>query len=295
MLTAKPPSPIPYIVVTLVLLGAGHWWFNLYKPVPPIAQPSPSPAVPAAQFPPPTTVPAGTQVRIDGSTTLVTVNDNLKRSFEQQFPGTRVTATASGSTKGIEKLLAGEIDLAAVSRSLTPQEQAQGLQAVPIASDAIALVVGKDNPFKGSLTDAQVKAIFTGKLTNWSQVGGEPGALRVINRPPISGTHQTFRERVLQKENFGKTPNITTLSQDATTPLLRSLGTDGIGYATYVQIANQKTVRPVPVDGMPPTHPQYPYQRTLFYVYKDPASPAVKAFLGFTSSPNGQKAIFSEN
>jgi phosphate transport system substrate-binding protein len=313
MTKSSAPSPIVFIVITLALLGAGYWWFYLRNPplevnsnvpdaAPPVSPstfPSKLPAdpVPAVggSFPPPTSVASGTQVRIDGSTSMVTLNQNLKRGFEQQFPGTRVVTKASGSDKGIQDILTGKADIAAISRPLTAQEQSQGLVAVPIATDAIAVVVGVYNPFQKGLTPGQVEDIFEGEITDWSKVGGSAGSIRVINRPAVSGTHQAFKELVLGGKNFGTTPNITTLQQDATTPLLRALGNNGIGYATYAQVANQKTVRPLAVNGLLPDSPTYPYKRTLFYVYKNPASPGVKAFLGYTTSSKGKQAMFAGN
>jgi phosphate transport system substrate-binding protein len=226
---------------------------------------------------------------------MVTINQNLKRGFEAQFPGSTVTAQSEGSEKGIQDLLAGSTDIAAVSRPLSPQEQSQGLVAQPIAADQIAVVVGKANPFQGGLTSAQVSDIFQGKTTNWSLVGGPAGQIRVINRPTVSGTHQAFKELVLKGSNFGTTPNITTLPRDETTGLLQQLKTDGIGYATYAQVAKQQTVRVVPINGILPGPPNYPLQRQLYYLYKNPPSPAVQAFLSYTTSPQGQQAMFAGN
>lgn len=286
------------LLITAALLGAGFWWFtrqsgiNLGRVT---GGDTSSPSAPNQTFTPSTSVPRGTSVRIEGSTSMVQINQALKRGFEQQFPGTTVNATARGTDEGIQTLLAGNADIAAISRPLTSQEQAQGLTSVPITKDAIAIVVGNQNPFRKGLTQAQVERIFQGQITDWSAVGGQPGTIQVINRPPISGTHQAFQELVLKGENFGTTPNITTLQQDATTPLLRQLRTDGIGYATYAQVADQRTVRTVAVDGLTPEAPNYPYQRTLYYVYKQPASPQVQAFLGYVTSPQGQQAIATAN
>lgn len=224
---------------------------------------------------------------------MVTINVNLKNGFEKQFPGTAVTTTANGTDQGIQALKAGSVDIAAISRPLTPQELSSGLVAVPVAQDAIALVVGVNNPWKGGLTREQVEDIFEGDITDWSAVGGSPATIRVINRPSVSGTHQTFKELVLGGGNFGTSPNITTLPRDETTGLLQQLNTDGIGYATYAQVAKQQTVRVVPVNSLTPDSPNYPFKRTLYYVYKNPASPAVQAFLGYTASPQGQQAMLS--
>jgi phosphate transport system substrate-binding protein len=294
------PPPIVFILALIALLGGGYWFFFMRNqaPVPVSNAPVNTNTIPtgtnttiSAAFPLPASVPAGTSVRIDGSTSMVTVNENLKLGFQRQFQGASVINSANGSDRGIQDLIAGKIDVAAVSRPLTSQEQAQGLTAVPIANDAIAVVVGQNNPFSGSLTIAQVADIFQGKVNNWSAVGGTPGTIRVINRPSISGTNKSFQELILKGANFGTTPNITTLPKDATTPLLQALKTDGIGYATYAQVARQQTVRVVPIDGLTPDSSSYPYQRTLYYVYKNSANPAVQAFLGYATSPNGQQTL----
>lgn len=288
------PPPILFILFFLALLGGGYWWFVM-RPAPPgsgtVNSPGNANSAINSAFPLPTSIARGTTVKIDGSTSMVTINQNLKRVFEGKFPGTKVQAVGNGTNKGIEDLLAGTVNIAAVSRPLTAQEQGQGLTAVPVTTDAIALIIGKANPFSQGLTSTQVGDIFQGKINNWSAVGGSPATIRVINRPIISGTHQTFKELVLKGANFGTQPNITTLPRDATTPLIQALGTDGIGYATFAQAANQQTARVVPIDGLTPEAGSYPYQRQLYYVYKNPASPAVQAFLGYATSPQGQLAI----
>ncbi len=294
------PPPIVFILVFLLLGGAGYWFFVMRQQSSPTVTNLESPdtstqgAATTSTFPPPTTVAAGTVIRVDGSTSMVTINQNLKNAFERQFPNTRVATGARGSSIGVEALLAGNLDLAASSRPLTPQEQARGLEAVPVALDKIAIVVGVNNPFNGGLTSEQVRSIFQGQITNWSQVGGPNALIRVINRHPVSGTHQTFKEMVLNGENFGNTPNILTMDRDATTPMLRALRNDGIGYATYAQVENQQTVRSLPIDGSLPNSATYPLSRQLYYVYKTPPSQVVKDFLGYATSPQGQQAIFAE-
>ena len=289
------PPPIVFILLFLGLLGGGYWWFFMRNPAPNPTATQPESNSPAGAtsgaFPLPKTVASGTTVKIDGSTSMVTINQNLKNGFEKQFPGTKVEAVGNGTDKGIQDLLAGKVDVAAASRPLTTQEQSQGLKAVTVTQDAIALMVGTANPFKQGLTSSQIADIFQGKINNWSAVGGSAATIRVINRPAISGTHQGFKELVLKGANFGTTPNIRTLPRDATTPLIQALGTDGIGYATFAQVANQTQARVLSVDGLTPDASNYPYQRSLYYVYKDPASAGVQALLGYATSPQGQQAL----
>lgn len=291
------------LLVTGAILAGGFWWFNK-KSVDLTSTPSVTNqnerntlANSANQIPVtfkfPTTVPPGTTITVNGSTSMVQINEAIKRAFEQQFPGTAIATNGQGTGVGLRLLQKGKIDLAAISRPLTSEEKAQGLNAVPIAQDAIAIVVGVDNPFRRGLKKNQVADIFQGKILNWSEVGGEASTIRVINRPSVSGTRQVFQDVVLQGANFGTTTNFTTLERDATTPILRALSQDGISYATYAQVANQRTVRTIAVDGLTPEADNYPYYRILYYVYKQPATPEVETFLGYALSPQGQQAIAS--
>jgi phosphate transport system substrate-binding protein len=300
----KGPPPIVFL-----LLGIGALWL-LFTQLPKLLGSRPSlPAIPAGaslpggggigigpgnlaqRFPREASVPAGTMISIDGSTSMVLINEALKTSFLNTYPGTVVNTAATGSDNGIQALLAERVNLAAISRPLTAAEQSKGLEAVPVARDRIAIVVGASNPFRRSLSSSQLQQIFRGEISNWSSIGGPDRPIRVLNRPSVSGTNQAFRELVLGGADFGKTPNITSLESDATTPLLRLLGSDGISYATYSQVADQQTARVVAIDGSMPDADSYPFQRSLFYVYRKPIDPAVNAFLGFALSADGQSRI----
>ena len=235
-------------------------------------------------------VPAGTAIRIDGSTSLVLTNEALKSAFMATYPGSVVQTDATGSDNGLQALLAGAVNLAALSRPLSAEEEAKGLAAVPVGRDRIAIVVGVDNPFRRGFSLKQLAAVFQGEITNWATFGGVDRPIRVLLRPSVSGTTQAFQKLLLAGRSFGATANISTLTRDATTPMLRQLGPDGIGYATYAQVADQQTARVLPIDGLTPEAEAYPLQRQLFYVYRKPADPAVRAFLGFAFSPSGRAA-----
>ncbi|BAZ14129.1 phosphate-binding protein PstS-like protein [Calothrix sp. NIES-4071] len=264
--------PLLLIPLALILGGFGYWYFT---------QQAPTTA---------TCLASGTKVRINGSTSMVRINKMLKKLIESNCPGSVIETGSSGSDVGIQQLSAGQVDIAAVSRPLNAQEQAKGLVANFVKRDAIAIVVGKQNPFTKGLTTAQVADIFQGKINNWSAVGGTAGTIRVINRPLVSGTRHAFHELVLNNAEFGATPNITTYPTDETTPILKKLQADGISYGSYAQV-NQQTVRVVPIDGLMPDSQQYPLRRQLSYIYKEPMSPAVKTFMDFLKSPEAQEII----
>jgi phosphate transport system substrate-binding protein len=240
---------------------------------------------------------------IDGSVSLVAVIKQLQTAYLQVNP-TLPTAYGlpngkpNGTNAGLQNLIDGKVDLAVSSRPLKPEEVQAGLQAVPIVRDALAIAVGRDNPYQGGLTLDQLKQIFQGKITNWSQVGGPDLPIRVINRSPDSGTYTFFQDAVLLGENFGADgPNFTTAQQDETTPLLRALGPDGITYSTVTQLENQQTVRIVPIDGVSPTDidavelATYPISRIGYLVARQQTSPAVKQFIELALSPQGTTII----
>jgi phosphate transport system substrate-binding protein len=297
----KGPPPIVYIAGGLALVGGGYALFanrsNLPVPIPNVAtspnntnsgQPNSAIKVP---FDPPAKISAGTAFKVSGATSMAQITQSLKIGFEKKFPGVQAINGASSSGQGLKDLAAGSIDITGISRELTADEKAQGLVSIPIVQDKIAIVIGNNNDLRTGLTSDQISKIFTGEITNWSQVGGKSLPIRPILRPINSGTHQSFQEIGLQGKNFGTGGKFKILERDATTPLLQALGNDGIGYATFAQVANQSTVRSIAIDGILPTASNYPYKRTLAYVYKGQPNDAVKAFLGFATSSEGQQLI----
>jgi phosphate transport system substrate-binding protein len=250
-----------------------------------------------------TSLPNPDTLALDGSVTMAGIVRELRNGFRSVNPNVPVTYgipnnKPGGTNKGLRNLLDGNVVIAASSRTLKPEEAKAGIKLIPIAKDALAIAVGIDNPFQGSLTQAQVKDIYTGKITNWSQVGGPNVPIKVINRARASGTRDVFQELVLQYAEFAPDgPNFITLTRDETTPMLRMLGNNGIGYSTIAQIKGQQTVRLVPINGIAPTDTakvqsgEYPIARSLYLAVPPKTSPVVKEFIEFALSPEGQKAI----
>jgi phosphate transport system substrate-binding protein len=291
--TNKTLPSIVVLLITLGLIGGFFWLFTRnsgFNSVD-LTNSQPTTSKTTNNFNEPKNVPSGTAISINGSTSMVEVNQVLKTSFEGKFPETQVITNAQGSITGIKLLQTGDIDLAAISHPLTEEEINSGLVAVPIVRDAIAIVVSIDNPFKRGLSDLQVRQIFQGEIINWSEVGGKPATIKVIDRPNISGTRQVFQQEVLEGKDFGSSSNFVTIDRDATTSILQVLGINGIGYATYAQVANQQTIRTLAINRLIPEAKNYPYQRTLYYVYQDPPTPEVKAFLGYALSLEGKSEI----
>ncbi|MBD2038725.1 DUF4912 domain-containing protein [Leptolyngbya sp. FACHB-321] len=244
-------------------------------------------------FPLPTNVPVGTSIRIGGSSGMGTINQALKQRFEQRFVGTKVELNTQGTGPAIKDLMDNNADLAAIGRTLMPQEKAQGLVAVPVSRHKIAIIVGAENPFKGGLTFEQFAKIFRGEIKDWAQVGGEPGPIRFIDRPGSSDTRQAFRNYPVFKQApfvTGKTAQ--QLGQDSTSQVVEALKVSGIGYAIADQLKDYSNVRIVPINNTLPSNPKYPFSQPLIYVYKGPQPnlPA-QAFLGYAAAPVSRQTI----
>ncbi len=246
----------------------------------------------APSFALPQTVQNGTTVRIDGSNSLAAINQSLKESFEKQFSGTKVEIAANGTGTALKNLLNGKIDIAAIGRGLTPAEKAQGLEQVRLRREKIAIVVGADNPFKQSLTSKQFARIFRGQITNWSQLGGPPGKIRLIDHPKTSDTRDTFRAYpAFKTAEFATGANATQLTEDNTAEIIKQLGKDGISYVLANQVSKLKGVRVLQLHQTLPNDPKYPFSQPLVYVYKKNPSLSIVEFLGFTLASPGQQAI----
>jgi phosphate transport system substrate-binding protein len=283
----KKDSPIVNLAL-LLTLATIPTAATLLVPAPMLAQ-SPS-AVPA--FPLPPSVANGTTVRIDSSDSLGEINQGLKQSFEQQFSGTKVEVTASGTDSALKALQDGKVDLVALSRGLTKEEKAKGLEQVRLRREKIAIVVGAGNPFQGSLTSKQFLQIFRGEITDWSELGAPKGKIRVIDRPTTSDTRQNLRNYpAFKTTNFVTGVNGTQLPEDNTAEIVKQLGNDGISYGLATQLSNLQSVRVLQINQAALDDAKYPFSQPLVYVYKKKPNPGVAAFLGFAIASPGQTAI----
>jgi len=250
-----------------------------------------------------TSLPNPTVLSMDGSTTMVALIKQLRNAYAQVNPNLPTTygqpeGHPHGSDQGITALINKSVIMAATSRPLKPQEAQAGISVVAIAHDAIAVVVGVNNPFQGGLTKEQLSQIYQGKITNWSQVGGSNVPIKVINRAIGSGTRDMFQDVVLLEQPFAPdSANFITFPQDETTSILQKLGNDGISYATVSQVENQQLVRVVPIDGISPKDKttvqdgKYPLSRSVYLAIPKQNSPAVKQFIDLALSPQGQQIV----
>ncbi|MCG8452103.1 MAG: phosphate ABC transporter substrate-binding protein [Spirochaetales bacterium] len=133
----------------------------------------------------------GYTIEVSGSTTVYPLMELLGERYSELNPGIRINANGTGSSDGIKAANQGTSELGMASRNLKTEEKGFGLDELAIAFDGIAPVVHPDNPLKQLSLD-QIQKIYTGQITDWSQLGGQAGAIAVVSREPGSGTRGAF-------------------------------------------------------------------------------------------------------
>ena len=216
--------------------------------------------------------------------------------------GGNVTVTGGGSGVGIAALLAGTTDIASASRKIKFDEKVKFQQAGKspvekiIAFDALAVVVNPGNKVS-ELTRQQLEDIFTGKITNWKQVGGADLAIVAYSRETSSGTYEFFKEHVLKNKNYKK--NI--LSMPATGAIIQSVSqTKGaIGYVGLAYLENDVKAIKVSYDGKKFVAPSvataknktYPIVRPLYFYYDKKNAAKLSPFINYVESAQGQDLV----
>ncbi len=273
------------LVAALLVLG----------PTYPLARTMANPGAMLAQTPNfelPETVPSGTTLSIQSSPNMGSTAQELQKQFEAAYDGTDVNVQVTSSDDAIAALIDEDIDLAAIGRPLVQDEQDQGLTTIPLEREKIAIVIGPNNPFNGDLTFEQFAAMFRGEITDWSEVGGAPGPIRFVDRPELSDTRRSLSQyEVFRNAPFELGPAGEAVAEDDTAAVIQSLGDDGISYAIAPHVLGQEGVKIVPMHQTMPDDPRYPYSQPRYLVFKDEAVPAVAAFLGFATSPQGAEAL----
>ena len=251
-----------------------------------------APAEPPPTFTLQDSVAPNTTITIDGSPSMAGINQSLKESFEQRYPGSSVVVSTSSDEQALQALMAGTIDLAALGRALSAAEEDPTLTSVPVTREKIAIIVGRDNPFQGDLTFGNFAAIFRGEITNWAQLGGPNVPIRFIDRPATSDTRLALADyQIFEGKPFQTGATAVQVSEDDTAAVVRELGNDGISYAVVSEVINQDAVRPLSMHNTLPDDPRYPYSQPRNYIYRGEASLPIEAFLGFATNPDGQVAV----
>ena len=231
-------------------------------------------------------------VSTDGSTSMEKVIGALGEAFMEANPDVTFTYNPTGSGTGIQAVSEGRCDIGLSSRALKAEEKDSGLIETILAYDGIAVIVNPENPVS-DLTLAQIADIYTGKITNWSEIGGDDAEIVLIGREAGSGTRSGFEEIVgvvdacQYRQELSSTGDvITTVAQNP----------GAIGYASLASVKD--TVKAVQVEGVTPSEDTvkdgtYAIQRPFVLVTKEGValSEAAQAFFDYATSPDAAPVI----
>jgi len=241
--------------------------------------------------------------RIKGSDTVLPLSQQLAENYTKANPSSSVTVTGGGSGVGISALVEGTTEIAQSSRKIKFEEkqkiEAKGSKVVEkiIGHDAITVIVHPSNTVS-KLTREQLEGIFTGKVTNWKEVGGADLKVVPYARETSSGTYEFFKESVLKNKNYVNG----IMSMPATGAIVQSVSqTKGaIGYIGLAYL--NKSVKAIHVsydEGKTFVEPSvqnaknetYPIVRPLIYYYTASTESAIKPFVDYVVGATGQNIV----
>lgn len=233
-------------------------------------------------------------VSTDGSTSMSALIQALSEAYEEET-GVEITYNATGSGSGIQAVNEGRCDIGLSSRDLKDEEKNNGLVGTVLAYDGIAIVVNNDNP----VTDLSVETIakiYTGEITNWSEIGGNDGEIVVIGREAGSGTRSGFEEITKTEDACVYRQELTSTGDVITTV---SSNPNAIGYASFASLKD--SVKAVSVDGVSVNEAtikdgSYLIQRPFVLVTKEGVdlTKEAQAFFDFMTNGEANEIINSQ-
>lgn len=240
---------------------------------------------------------AGTTILTKGSTTVLPIAQRTAEVFMEKHPDVNISVQGGGSGVGIAAFIDGTCHIANASRPMKLEEldlavtKGRDPKAHSIAMDGMAVIVHPSNSIAG-ITRDQLKAIYTGKISDWSEVGGSAGQIVVLSRDSSSGTFEAFGELALDKAKVRPDALMQASNQAIATTVEKTPG--AIGYVGLGFLSSK--VKAIPVNGVMATREtvlngKYILSRPLFmYTDGDPKG-EVKAYLDFIMSPEGQELV----
>ena len=236
---------------------------------------------------------------LKGSDTLgAKLVPTLAEEYKARNPGVSFEIAAEGSTTGIAAITDGTAQIGMSSRRAKPTEMsaaaAKGVTMKPtiVAYDGIAVVMNANNPVT-TLTKRQVEQIFAGDITDWSAVGGNPGAISIYTRNTSSGTYSDFKDLAMKKRDYAGSSQKMAGNEQIVAEVAKN--PSGIGYCGLAYM-NEPGVKVASIEGTLPSKEtvlakKYPYARpTFYYTNGEPTGEAAK-FVAFTLSDEGQKIV----
>lgn len=246
-------------------------------------------------------------IKLKGSDTVLPLAQKFSEKYMKANAGSKISVTGGGSGVGIAALIDGTTDIAMSSRKikmsekLKIQDAGKSVKEVVIANDALAVIVNPSNKVS-QLTRTQLEGIFTGKVKNWKEVGGDDLKIIVYSRESSSGTYDFFKEHVMSNKNYASS----VLNMPATGAITQAVSqTKGaIGYVGLAYIENNTKAIAVAYDKnaagkfnyvLPSVEhakdKTYPIVRPLFFYYDVKSDAKYKPFVNYILSAEGQKVV----
>lgn len=226
---------------------------------------------------------------IAGSTSVAPVAQALANAYMSKHPDLKIEVSGGDSGVGINGARSGGVDIGTSSRDLTGSE-AQGLSQYVIGQDPLTVIVNPSNPVN-DLSQDQVAGIYTGKIADWSQVGGSNGTIVPRTREVGSGTRADF-EKFMNISSYGANVKVDTFNYGLLQSVVLIPG--AIGYIAHVYVINE--VKVLSINNITPTQQtvqtgSYPLTRNLIFLTKGTPIGNVKDFIDFSQSPEGQAIV----
>jgi phosphate transport system substrate-binding protein len=243
----------------------------------------------------------GQNISVNGSTSVQPLAEELAKAFNTKDPKVRIDIQGGGSGVGIKSANDAVVDIGMSSRNL--KEEEKNLREFKIAIDGIAVII---NPTNGitNLTMEQIQKIYTGEITDWSQIGGKSGKITIVTREEGSGTRGAFVELtgIEIKENNKKVDKTVTsaITQASTGAVVTTVASDpnAIGYASYGIVKENAAIKLISVEGAETSAENiyagsYKISRPYLMLTKEEPTGAVKEFIDFILSADGQAVVES--
>ncbi len=236
---------------------------------------------------------------IKGSDTLgAKLVPTLAEEYKARNPGVSFEIATEGSTTGIAAIIDGTAQIGMASRRAKPTEisaaQAKGVSMKPtiVAFDGIAVVLNAGNPVS-SLTKRQVEQIFAGDITDWSAVGGNPGAISLYTRNTSSGTYSDFKALAMKNRDYASSSQKMAGNEQIVAEVAKN--PNGIGYVGLAYMT-EPGIKVASIDGAKPSKEsvlskKYPYARPTFYYTNGEPTGEARKFIDFTLSDEGKRIV----
>lgn len=231
---------------------------------------------------------ADNRLTLTGSSTVAPLAAEIGKRFEKLNPGVRVDVQTGGSTRGVIDARSGLSDIGMASRALKPEES--DLTAHTIALDGIGIILNSDNAV-AALTDEQVIAIYTGRITNWQEVGGKDARITVVNKAEGRSTLELFLHHFKLKNSAIKPHVVIGDNQQGIKTVAgnpNAIGYVSIGTAEF-EAAQGTPIKLLPMEGIDASvenvrNHSFPLSRPLNLVTKGKPSPLAQRFIDFAQS-----------